>query len=345
MTAAEQLTGVELEGGWKVIERIQSPPGSTGGHFSCSYKVIGPEEKEAFLKALDFSKAFESDDPARALQTLTEAYNFERDVLEACRDKHMDRVVRVLADGRITVGAGGTNTVVQYLIFEAAEGDIRSRLQDHGAEIAWKLRCLQQIATGLKQLHRVGIAHQDVKPSNILTFAEKISKIADLGRAARKGYNPPHEDLDCAGDLSYAPPELLYGQVDTDWNRRRAGCDVYLLGSMVVFFFTGLSTTGILMNALDDEHHWKRWDGSYDEVLPYIRVAFNRLIGTFEGEIESQKLREELVPIVRQMCDPDPSLRGDPTNRERGSNPFALDRYVTRFDLLARRAAIGFFKK
>ncbi|HEY6307288.1 MAG TPA: protein kinase, partial [Candidatus Angelobacter sp.] len=181
--------------------------------------------------------------------------------------------------------AGG---VVQYLIFELADGDVRSHLSKAiDAGLAWRLRCLHHVATGLKQLHVGEIAHQDIKPSNVLVFHEATSKVGDLGRAARKGFAPPHEPLHCAGDKSYAPPERLYGFEDGEWNSRRIGCDCYLLGSMIVFFFCGVGLSQLIFDQIDEAHHWLFWQGTFEEVLPYVRAAFSQAIEEFSAEIES----------------------------------------------------------
>jgi hypothetical protein len=81
--AAYRLEGLDLDGGWTVGARLEPGPAATGGNFSCGYHVIGKDGKEAFLKALDFSPALRAPDPARALQSLTEAYNFERNLVGA----------------------------------------------------------------------------------------------------------------------------------------------------------------------------------------------------------------------------------------------------------------------
>jgi eukaryotic-like serine/threonine-protein kinase len=185
-----------------------------------------------------------SPDPARALEAMTQAYNFERDLMAKCGEKHMDRVVRAIASGTLRIEGAPAGGVVEYLlILELADYDVRAHLARLGEiELAWILRSLHHIATGLKQLHSAGIAHQDLKPSNVLIFNQDTSKVADLGRASYLGHTAPHDELSWAGDISYAPPELLYGYVHTDWRTKRFGGDLYLLGSMVVFFFTGLST-------------------------------------------------------------------------------------------------------
>ncbi len=322
-------------------------PGSdaTGGNFSCCYIVTNENGTSAFLKALDFSSALRAPDPAKALQSLTEAYNFERDLLARCGARRMDRIVKAIADGKVTVDFSDLG-IVQYLILETADRDLRSQLSAmKQVDLAWKLRALHHMATGLMQLHGSGIAHQDLKPSNVLVFdGGRISKLADLGCASVRGSACPRDDRAFAGDPRYAPLESLYGHQDPEWGSRRLGCDVYLLGSMVVFMFTGLSMTALIASKLQPPFIWENWQGSYAEVLPYMREAFGRAVTTFGEEVPEGILRDELTLIVQALCDPDPSRRGHPLNRLGVSSPLSLQRFVTRFDLLARRAETGLLK-
>ncbi len=249
-TPAQQLAGKELPGGWKVEELISQTVDQTGGHFSTSYTVRRGNNK-AFLKAMDYAKAFESLDPATFLEPMTAAYNFERDVLKKC--KSLSRIVTVLDDGQIKIQENDPYSIVQYLIFELAEeGDVRSYMKFGKAfDEAWSLRIIHSAAVALRQLHSVEIAHQDLKPSNMVIFKGGYSKLVDLGRASDRNNTSPHDDLTLAGDRTYAPPELLYDHIDPDWNTRRLGCDMYLLGSLVVFFyFGGVSMTHLLLNRL-----------------------------------------------------------------------------------------------
>lgn len=338
---AELLLGRTLDGGWRVEERVERSPGSTGGCFSVSYRVRSESGMVAFLKALDFSQALRAPDPANALQALTEAYNFERDLLSKCRDRKMDRVVRIYAEGKIHVDESVAG-VVQYLIFELGDRDVRLHLDfADNVDIAWKLRSLHHVATGLSQLHSAGIAQQDLKPSNVLVFDGKTSKVGDLGRAAYESQAGPWDGLQIAGDPAYAPPECLYGYVDPHWKTRRFGSDLYLLGSMAVFFFTGLATTAMLAHELHESHRWRDWGGTFDEALPYIRDAFGRVIGCFASQVAGARLRDDLVPVIEQLCDPDPRRRGLPAGIAGRSSRYSLERYVSKFDAMARRAELG----
>ena len=338
MAPAQRLLGVALEGGWKVVQRLDSRPYATGGHFSQGYIVESETGERAFLKALDYSGALMSRDPAFFLQAMTTAYNFERDLLRRCRERRLDRVVRAVADGTVLVEPGNPAGVVQYLIFELADGDVRAHMRTAATlDLAWSLRSLQQVAVGLRQLHAQGIAHQDLKPSNVLVFTRNDSKVTDLGRASARGESPPHETFGIAGDRSYAPPELLYNEIPADWSARRFGCDLYLFGSMVVFIFTGLSMTASVLARLDSSQHPSAWAGTYSEVLPFVRNAFALAVDEF-GKNVLDDYRADLVAIVQQLCEPDPALRGHPKNRAARGQQFSLERYVTRLDLLAKRA-------
>ena len=345
LSPAARLAGLTLDSGWHVVERVPPQDGATGGYFSCSY-IVEKNSRTAFLKALDYSKAVEiakqnSVDLPTALQCLIQAYNFERSLLQRCAQKRMDRVVVAIENGSIPVDQGVFGTV-DYLIFEPADGDIRKHLAlAPRVELAWILRCLHHIATGLYQLHSANVAHQDIKPSNVLVFERKISKVADLGSASIKGVECPRDAVNCAGDRTYAPPELLYGRQDTEWNRRRQACDVYHLGSMVVFLFCGVGMTAMILEHLPREYHYQIWRGSYAEVLAEVRDAFGRALQECESNIPGDRLRVALREAISQLCDPDPSLRGHPLNRRGVTNQYSLERYVSLFNLLARRAEIG----
>lgn len=342
---AYQLVGHILPGGWRVVKRLERPPKATGGFFSVGY-IVEQDGKRAFLKALDYSKAFRESDTARVLQSMTSAFNFERDILAKCNEKHLNHVVMAILDGKYDVpGITAGISAVDYLIFELADGDVRKYLDISGVfDTAWALRCLHHIATGLSQLHGQGIAHQDLKPSNVLIFGGKSSKVGDVGRASSKEILSPHEDFDVPGDGGYAPLELLYGYVDPDWGCRRLGCDAYLLGSLVVFLFMNVGMTSAVLNELHPSHYPENWSGTFFEVMSYLRAAFNRVIEKFEKNVITG-LRSDLSTIVRQLCEPDPNLRGHPFNRRGVSKPYSLERYIAQFDLLARRAEYGYFGK
>jgi eukaryotic-like serine/threonine-protein kinase len=334
---ASKLCGLALSGGW-TAEKDLTGMSDTGGNFSYGYQVGHSDGRKAFLKALDYSRALRSPDPPSALQALTAAYLFERNILQTCKTRRMDRVIQSIESGFVTVDHTDLGRV-DYLILEMAQCDVRSFLNASKTfDLAWILRSLHHVATGIYQLHAAQIAHQDVKPSNILVFGDRVSKVADLGCASQKGTVCPRDDRDLAGDPAYAPPELLYGYRDPDWTIRRFGCDAYLLGSMIVFMFTGLNATSLLFSNLAADHHPKNWTGTYKEIVPYLKDSFGLALEQFAAAIPVESLQGELRAIVSYLCEPDITLRGHPQNRIGHRPQFSLERFVSKLDLLARRA-------
>ena len=345
LTPAQTLLGKQLPNGWTVEKIIKRPDSATGGRFSSSYLVRSVRGEQAFLKAMDYKEALLSPDPAKTLEAMTTAYNFERDLLKKCKTKRFSKVVNLLDDGKIDAIKGDPSGTVQYLIFELAHGDIRSsKLIDDDFETAFAMRVIHNTAVGLWQLHREQIAHQDVKPSNILLFDENSSKLADLGRAVSKINGSPTDKFKIAGDNSYAPPELLYGLVDTDWIKRRLGCDMYLFGSIVVFFCTGVSMTHLLLSRMNKEFHFLKWNDSYEEVLPYLQSNFLEIIRELHTNIQSE-FADKIAEAVKQLCNPDPNLRGHPKSILSGYNQYSLERYVSIFGNLARKAELSLIRK
>jgi serine/threonine protein kinase len=339
--AAEYLEGLELPNGWKVVSRIS--PSATGGKFGISYLVErqkGTKIQHAFLKALSLRRLSGEPDFARALEQHVAAFNFERDTLEICKSRHMRRVAQVLDAGQHKLPK--QSIPVCYIIFELAEvGDVRKHLSLlKQLDLAWTLRTLHQVAVGMKQLHTHGIAHQDVKPSNILLFEAFGAKIGDLGCADLKKTpsKSPRGAFRFAGDPSYAPPELFYSEVSLDWSVRRLGCDLYLLGSLIVFFFTGgASMTALLRKKIATQHSPSTWPHDYRTVLPYVRNAFEEALEELEPSIP-ESVRSNLMQLIRCLCDPDPKRRGF---LDMPSAQFDLQRIVSKFDLLASKAEHG----
>jgi serine/threonine protein kinase len=332
------LTGLELAGGWTVVERIPSLHGGTGSSFSTPY-IAERDGHHAFLKAIDFTQALAADDPARALEELTRIFNFERDLVQGCTAQGMRNVVRSLDEGSVSVPNGGPVPRVNYLIFELAAGDIRRIMRlSSDLDAAWAFRSLKDIALGLTQLHLAGIAHQDVKPSNVVV--EGRFKLADLGRASRRGASGPFDGIRCAGDPNYLTPEQMYGFQLSDWDGRRRAVDLYHLGSLLLFLLTGVSATAALSSNLAEPHlppPWGTWGGTFDQVVVHLREATGRVTDKIPTFSDTQ-LQENVVTRFVELCDPDPRTRGHPKNRSGLGSPYSLERYISHFDALAARS-------
>lgn len=337
------LEGKELNDGWKVTKFIPKSSKSTGGNFSESY-IVEKQDQKAFMKALDFSNALRSPDFVNELNKLTREYLFEEELYEICKEKRMSKVVKILGKGTILPEKEGI-IPVPYLIFELAAGDIRHQIDfSKKLDIVWYLKILHNVATGLKQMHYNGMAHQDIKPSNILVFGKELHKISDLGRSDSKDLDSPFKDLLIVGDPGYAPPEGLYGHIESEWIYRRQACDVYLLGSLMVFLFTQLNMTTLLFKHLNPIYVYYSWYGTYEDVLPYLQDAFDNAVSEFMSYIEYDDLSQDLGFILKCLSNPNPKERGHPKNISQVGSSLTLDRFVTMFARLYKNYEIKLLK-
>lgn len=341
---SNEMQGLTLSTGWTVLEKISKPHGSTGGAFSVPY-IVEKQQKQAFMKVIDFTEAIKSPDFMKVVQKLSSSYNFEKEVLDQCNFHRLDKVVKLVEARQESVK--GYQLPASYIIFEmASNGDVRKFLDSKVSfDLAWILRSLHHATIGMSQLHINGIAHQDLKPSNVLIFDEVESKIADLGRAIVKGSNSPHENAYCAGDLGYAPIELLYGHIPTDWSQRRLGCDLYLLGSLVMFYFSKTGITSKIIEKLAPQHRPFTnniqtnvyWKGTYEEIYPYVENAFYESLRDFDESMQFES-KNEIVTMVEQLCHPNVLKRGNPAEKLSGGNHYSLQRYISLLDRLATKA-------
>jgi serine/threonine protein kinase len=342
MTPASQLKGLKLDGGWTVVNPAARKPNATGGFFSVGYIVQHDDGRKGFLKALDYVKVMQHVNAPHLMQAMTAAYLFEVGLCQ--KVAHLSKVARAVGSGSLLLNPADAFTRVEYLIFELADEDIRQNLDAMAKlDLVFLMRTLHDVATGLAQLHQAQIAHQDLKPSNVLFYKqEETSKICDLGRAWDMNATAPHDKESIAGDRQYAPIEQLYGEISADHRVRRFGCDMYHLGSLTVFLFARTHMSALLIDNLDPQHRPASWGSAYRDVLPFVQAAFDISLEEFARSVPDP-VRNDLRTAVSQLCDPDPARRGHPLNRNTWQFNFA--RYISLFDLLGRRAECGLFKK
>ncbi|MFV1491227.1 protein kinase [Phaeobacter sp. JH18-32] len=350
---AWRLLGSTLESGWKIVEPVGWDPNSgqvmdhyngTGGNFSVPY-IVEKEGKRAFLKAIDLTNAMNAVDVMAELQAISAAHTFETAILKVCEGARMDKVVVAMESGQLRVGPNLQDTA-PYLIFELADGDVRRRIQKRSGEVrlAWWLKAMHHAAIGLSQLHSKKITHQDLKPSNVLSFEDDATfKVSDLGRCTSEDNNGPYDSMAFAGDWAYAPPEILYGHINPDAFQRRLACDLYLLGSLIFFFAMGFGSTQLLADKLSEAHRPMvfrgMWSEGFGKILPILQTHFTEIIGELEAELVNNDICNELLKAASELSNPDPSLRGHPQSIASGDR-YSLERYISLFDRLSKLASI-----
>ena len=342
LNLAENLVDNNVNG-WYVKSKIPNKP-STGGNFSVGYIVENDSGTRGFLKALDYSKALSSPNSAKELQAMTTAYNFERQLLEKCIDHKLRYVVKIIDAGHFSIPqdkypAGIVySTELDYLVLEQADGSVRNMIDlSRTFDYAWALRSLHNVAVGINEMHGIQVAHQDIKPSNVLLFnMQNTSKLGDVGRSSSLEIPAAHDNLRWIGDYNYSPFEQLYGEQHSDWKTRRYSCDMFMFGNLIMTYFNNISITTAVLSKLPPDLQPGVWADSYQAILPTIQKVFSDCVERFNENVDAE-LRSELISMIQQMCNPDLCQRGDLMNAHLSAQQYSLHRYISRLDYWAKK--------
>lgn len=339
-TPADDLEGIELSSGWKIGPKIPKAKSGTGANFGICYSATRGNET-AFVKAVDFRRAFSASDLIGALSRMTQEVSWEKDVLEFCEQHGLSRIVRLLDHEYVLLEKhkGDDTRRVSCLVMEVGEGDLRGALNlQVDKSHSWNLYVMRDVTLAVDQLHRKGIAHLDVKPSNVIAIGgpadAKLMKLGDLARVVRKGYAGPFDAESWPGDRGYQPPEKWYGFRSPQWTDEREAADAYLLGSLYVFLLTGLSMGTLLYSEVPESYKPEEYrSGFSDELIDVLIDAHARVIRAYVAPYLPTSCKDELERIVVELTHPVPSRRGD--RKARQSGIVGIDRFHQKFLRLA----------
>jgi serine/threonine protein kinase len=149
------------------------------------------------------------------------------------------REVRIAQELRhphlVEVLEAGIDGGTVYLVARYVPGRSLARLlvEDGPLPMPQLVRTALGVASGLDELHRQGIVHRDVKPSNILIDAQGRAMLTDFGLARHVAETVLTSYGLVLGTLDYIAPERLAGGAATP------ASDVYSLGCVVYACLTG----------------------------------------------------------------------------------------------------------
>lgn len=332
-TPKSQLLGKTLDSGWTLVEQFVPTKHSTGGNFGVGYKATRGNEI-AFVKALDFVAAVSAADPFKELQSLVAEATFEKDVLAFCSDQTMSRVVKFLGHEYFNPGdPAEMHNRVSCLIMELGSDDLRGMVHKTAVRtFTWNLQIMRDVAQALAQLHRSGIAHQDIKPSNVIRVdgatgvAANQVKVGDLGRVVRRERPGPFNSTPWPGDTRYMPPERWYGYVPPDWTDAREAADAYMLGSLLLFLCTGTSVQMLVFQNIPDPFKPGAWMGGFDQdLLAVLQDAHDKVLANHLMPAVPAALQDDVMALAKALTKPNPLDRGDLRARRQVGRPVGID--------------------
>ncbi len=341
LPTVRELAGFTVMGQWELTGLLHDGPQESGGNFGVGYVAVDKASGlKRFVKAVDFRSRLHN--PSQLAQLLQSA-QFEVAAHKAC--VRMSKVVRMVAHGsllfKLPQNAGEYNFLC--LVLELGEGDIKGHVDFRPDRSPyWKLWVLREIALAAVQIERGNLAHNDIKPSNVIRFPSKGDKhdikLGDVGRVVTKAGLGPFDNMHWAGDPRHRPIETIYGWREPEWQNRRTAADAFMLGNLACFLFVGVSLTERVVNSLPPEYRPGTYQGAYRDILDIVRHVWSTVLNDQISPALPTEIRDELCNILRWLTEPDPALRGEPTARRRGT--VGLDKIQSHFERLAQRAQI-----
>lgn len=187
--------------------------GGMGQVFKAVHQLLG---RESAIKVLPLHK------------TTPEAIeNFRREIKAQAKLDHPNLVRAFDA---------GEDGNVQYLVVEYVPGtDLRRLVRTKGKlTVNQAANIIKQSAEGLKEAHKCGLIHRDIKPGNILVTPDGISKLSDLGLAFHLEDPKDPRVGKIVGTADYLSPEQIKNP-----NHITSASDIYSLGCTLYYAVTG----------------------------------------------------------------------------------------------------------
>jgi serine/threonine-protein kinase len=161
-------------------------------------------------------------------------HRFEREVQLASQLRHPN-TVQIYDFGRTREGS-------PYYVMEFLDGVTLTELVQHAGRVppGRVIHILRQIAAALREAHRRGMVHRDVKPDNIMLCRrgeDDFVKLLDFGLVKdveRQATRDVTKQIKILGTPRYMSPERIVNPADVD-----ARADLYALGAVGYFLLTG----------------------------------------------------------------------------------------------------------
>ena len=149
-------------------------------------------------------------------EELSSPSRVERFIKEARRYSRIDH------PNVVVIHDVGSEAGVYYIVMQYVRGkNLSQLLRDHGGPLPWRtaVRIARMAALGLIAVHRQGLIHRNIKPSNVMLSTDSRVILMDSGLIV--------------GTSMYMPPEQCRGE-PADWRS-----DIYSLGATLYQLLTG----------------------------------------------------------------------------------------------------------
>lgn len=168
----------------------------------------------------------------------------------------------------------GLKDEIQFIVMEYIDGITLKEFIDQQGVLQWKdaLHFTTQILRALQHAHDKGIVHRDIKPQNIMLFADGTIKVMDFGIARFSRVDGKTLSDKTIGSVHYISPEQARGDMTDERS------DIYSVGVMLYEMLTGQkpfdgdNPVAIALKHMEEEAQMPR------EVMPSIPEPLEEIV-------------------------------------------------------------------
>ncbi|MDD5395424.1 MAG: protein kinase [Thiothrix sp.] len=234
----DSLPEVDKDEFYGNLTRLPFPPDLKAGNVLDGYLIL--RELNATSRSQVYLAEDTLDTGVGKVVIKTPSQNFNDDPLYIDLFLHEEWVAKRLDSPHLikVIERANRPRTFLYSVVEYIEGQtLRQWMLDHpNPPVAAVRATVDQIARGLRTMHRLEMIHQDLKPDNVLVDRNNTLKIIDFGSTRIAGLAEIQSVLQhsaIVGTANYSAPEYFRGETGT--NR----ADIFALGVMAYEMFTG----------------------------------------------------------------------------------------------------------
>ncbi len=222
---------------YEQLTQLPFPPDLQAGNILDGFKIL--RELNTSSRSQVYLAEDTHDEVKRKVVIKTPSLNYEDDASYIDLFLHEEWVAKRLNSPHLIKVCGlDRKREFLYTVVEYVHGQsLRQWMVDNPRPTLVQVRAtVDQIARGLRTMHRMEMIHQDLKPENILLDKNKTLKIIDFGSTKIAGLAEIQSVLEhnqIVGTASYSAPEYFKG------NQGSSVSDIYSLGVIAYEMITG----------------------------------------------------------------------------------------------------------
>lgn len=169
-----------------------------------------------------------------AVKILKDEFSQNEEFLRRFRNE--SKAIAVLSHPNIVkIYDVGFTDEIQFIVMEYIDGITLKEFIEQQGVLRWKdaLHFVTQILRALQHAHDKGIVHRDIKPQNIMLFADGTIKVMDFGIARFSRVDGKTISDKTIGSVHYISPEQARGDMTDERS------DIYSVGVMLYEMLTG----------------------------------------------------------------------------------------------------------